>query len=254
MIFCCKISLQRATLIEKRLLTMSIIAYQTIKQLREAKSMSQEHVAQHIRLSRPSYAAVEMGLRDLTLTQLYSLAELLEVKATSLLSSPNYRIDKIDYYDYEKFKQLILACLKFGGDSRDGKITKTKLAKLVYLSDFVCFYRCKQPISGVTYKHIHQGPVADEYFRAIDDLFNVGLIAIKPSGTALMISPNEEGEIDMLRDKEISLIKEICLKWRDKSTTSIVEFTHQQCPWRDSEAGDLIAYETILSEDIQNLY
>lgn len=42
--------------------------------------------------------------------------------------------------NYEKYKQMILACIRNAGSKKDGRITKTKLAKLVYLADFAWFY------------------------------------------------------------------------------------------------------------------
>jgi transcriptional regulator with XRE-family HTH domain len=234
--------------------SMSVIAYIKIRQLREFNGLSQESVAKSIGLSRPTYAAVEQGEKDLTLTQLYALSMVLKVKASSLLGPSKNSIEANELYDYAKFKELILACLRFGGDTRDGRITKTKLAKLVYLADFNWFFENHTPMTGMVYRHIKQGPVADEYFRGVDELFNEGLIAINPSGGALMISLNEYSELNRLSRPEINLIKKICSKWRDRSTSAIVEFTHQQKPWRGSENFATIPYETILTEHATNLF
>lgn len=95
---------------------------------------------------------------------------------------------------------MILNAIQYGSDDRDHKITKTKLAKLVYLADFTWFYRNRESISGLTYRCIQRGPVADEYFRAIDELYEDQTITIEPSGTTLLISSREPASHDMLSD------------------------------------------------------
>jgi len=226
---------------------MQSIDFQKIKDLREKNGMSQAEVAAYIGMSRPTYASIEVGSNDLAVFQLLRLAEYLRVEPEDLI--PGLRAPE---NGYATFKQLILNCIKWGSDTGDHKITKTKLAKLVYLSDFNWFYKTRSAISGLNYRHIQRGPVADEYFRAIDELFEDQSITIEAKGASLLISSNELAPRDKLSDEQMSLIKDICEAWLPKSTAEIVEFTHQQAPWKTTLPGDLIPYETILSE--KNLY
>lgn len=226
---------------------MQSIDFLKIKDLREKNGLSQADVAINIGMSRPTYALVEIGSNDLTVHQLLRLAAYLRVEPEDLI--PGLRAPKDSY---ATFKQLILSCIKWGSDAGDHKITKTKLAKLVYLSDFNWFYITHAAISGLNYRHIQRGPVADEYFRAVDELFEDQSITIEAKGASLLISSNELAPRDKLSDDQVSLIKDICTVWLPKSTAEIVEFTHQQAPWKTTMPGDLIPYDTILSE--KNLY
>jgi hypothetical protein len=45
------------------------------------------------------------------------------------------------------------------------------LAKLCYLLDFAWYYYNLEPITGLEYKKFAQGPVPDEYFSTLDELF-----------------------------------------------------------------------------------
>jgi transcriptional regulator with XRE-family HTH domain len=229
---------------------MQAIDYKKIKDLREKDELSQSEVAAFIGVSRPTYALVELGKNDLTVMQLLRLAEYLKVEPEDLIPQLSTTGES-----YAKFKQLILNCIKYGSDSGDHKITKTKLAKLVYLADFNWFYGHSTSISGLTYRNIQRGPVADQYFRAIDEMFEEDRsIAIESRGTALLISSTEQVSRDKLTDQQVELIQQIGEKWRDKSTADIVNFTHGQRPWQQSKPGELIAYDSILQEASSNLF
>lgn len=233
-------------------LKTSVLAYGKFRLLRDKVGLNQGEVAERIGLSRPTYALVEQGDKELTVSQLYRLAELFQVDVDELVTG-SVR-PRTGLADYDKFKDVIMSCIRFGGDSQDGKITKTKLAKLVYLCDFGWYFFNKQPLTGMVYRRIQRGPVADEYFRAIDDLFEEQSIIIQPSGAALMISPNEVGPTSKLNLDETTFIQKVCEKWQGERTETIVNFTHNQFPWKNSAAGSFIPYEMILEEDPANVY
>lgn len=228
----------------------NIVASSKIKHLRESKGISQETAADKISVSRPFYALLEQGKREPTIGQLYKVASMLSVDISEITTG----IDtKASFIDYKKFKDLITTCIRLGADS-DGKITKTKLAKLVYLSDFAWYFHNGKSMTNAMYRCIPKGPVADDYFRAVDELYEEQAIAIEPKGQALMISAVESVNSKLMDANEIDLIQKICAKWQGRSTDDIVEFTHGQSPWKNSSAGTMIPYELILSEAEINLF
>lgn len=225
---------------------------QNIKSLREEKGISQQTIADTMMVSRPTYIAIENGRRDATIGELRSIAGSLGTTLEDLLFNVNHT--SIPTATYNKFKQLILNCLQYGSDPNDKKITKTKLAKLVYLADFAWYYKHSTPMSGMSYRRIHQGPVADAYFRVIDELFETGAISIEQSGLAMMIRANEPAPRSAINDDELELIKRICEIWQGKSTSEIVDFTHEQVPWKTVKAGDIVPYELIKQESPDHIY
>ena len=231
---------------------MYSVDHQKIRQLRRHNGLSQTSVADTLGLSRPSYALVEAGEKALTVSQFYELVDLLQLSPEELMSGAqslnDYKLDAV------KFRQVVTACIAYGADL-DGKITKTKLAKLVYLVDFAWFYHHKKPMTGALYRAIQRGPVADEYFRVIDQLFENQVIIIEPKGAALMISAiDRQEEFDRLNEKELSLIDKICARWKGKTTQDIVDFTHDQAPHKNTELGGLVAYKHILLESLDGVY
>lgn len=228
---------------------------QKIRRIREEKKLRQSEIAPKLGISRSSYIEIEKGQKELTLTQLKCLASILDLSLEELLLDTSQVAQKD--FNLEKYKHMVLNCLEHGGDKRDGKLTKTKLAKLVYLADFTWFYHNLMPMSGLAYRRIQQGPVPDQYFRVIDELFESGTITIdkKNNSNVWLIGLTEKkAPSNKLTKEEIELIKKVGKKWQDKNTQEIVDFTHKQLPWKICRTGELIPYELITQEEPQNVY
>ena len=154
----------------------------------------------------------------------------------------------------EKYRQMILTCIKYGSDE-DGKITKTKLAKLVYLADFIWYYLHLTPMSGMMYKKLKRGPVPDVYFRILEELEYDEIIACEPKGKSYLFSLIEKNILtdELTRDEE-KLISKIGESWQGKTTQEIVEFTHNQLPWKICHHGEIIPYCLITQEEPEATY
>ncbi len=229
---------------------MSTIATK-IKDLRIRRGLTQGEVADALGISRPTFVSIEDGKRELNISELNKLAGVLNISTGDLL----YDVAQIptDDFGLNKYKQIILNTLKYGTDS-DGKITKTKLAKLVYLSDFAWYYDHLVSMSGLQYRRIPQGPVPDAYFRVIEELYEDESIDVCCSGKAFMVKLNEQPDASELSKEELSLIKKIGKVWEGKKTKQIVDFTHDQLPWKICRPGEIIPYELITQEDPDHVY
>ena len=227
-----------------------------IAQARHARGLSQEQVASVLGVSRPTYISIETGKKELTLNQAEALSSILHISIDDIIGASDGTSVFSDVINStDKYKQIILNALQYGADKKDGKITKTKLAKLVYLADFIWYYENSRPMSGVTYRKLPRGPVADVYFRALDEMEEDGMILREPHGKAIMFSLVEkEAPTGKLSKNEISLIKKICKMWQNKSTEDIVNFTHEQLPWQICLDGEAIPYSLIFQEEPEKIY
>lgn len=218
---------------------------QFIKALRTKRGFSQKVIAEKLDISRPSYIAIEQGKRDLTMAEFEKLSSVFGVSFEEIESgeSPNY----------EKYKQMVLAFLRL-----DKKIPKTKLAKLMYLADAGWFYYHLQSMSGMQYRKIQYGPVADPYFRVIDDLYENGQIEIKQTKDgAMLISQTRAGAknaLSEIKSEESKLIKDIGRKWINRKTKEIVAFTHNQLPYLCANDNEIISLGLITQEDPHEYY
>ena len=228
---------------------MSKEIFKIIKKMRIARGFSQLEIAKKLGVSRTSYIAIEQGKRKLSLAEAQKIADIFGITLEEIESglTPNY----------EKYKEMILAYLR-DATPTDGKIPKTKLAKLLYLADFAWFYDHLQSMSGMAYRKIQYGPVPDVYFRVIDELFEAGKIEIENTEDgAMLISETgsaQRAELPTLNAEEKNLIKNIAKKWKNKRTQEIVAFTHGQLPYLVSHDNEIIPYEVITQENVEDLY
>lgn len=213
---------------------------------RKLSGLTQKVVAERLGISRQRYILVEKGERDLSTIELGVLSSLFGIEPEDFFRA---------VVDMPKFRQMYFACIKFATDKRGG-VPKTKLAKLLYLADFTHYYLELTPMSGVKYRRMEYGPVADVFFSLTDDLYQTGKINITPNERAQIISSStrESENFDRLSSEEIKLIKEICALWKDKHTEEIVNFTHEQLPWQVCRDGEFIPYELITQEEPDRVF
>ena len=222
---------------------------------RKARGLTQEQVADILCVSRPTYINIENGKKEPTLSQAEVLAGVFRLNLEDLLDTSDGVAGFTDSADaFNKFKQVLLNALKYGADE-DGKITKTKLAKLVYLTDFIWFYENSKPLTGVKYRKMPQGPVPYEYFRALDELEEGGVILRESKGQAIMLSLTEkQAPTGKLADDEIKMVKKVSEAWKGKPTVDIVNFTHEQLPWQICLDDEIIPYGLIFQEEPEKIY
>ena len=213
-----------------------------IEKIRSSHGLTQEQVAGVLGVSRATYISVTKGKRDLTTGELEKLSAYFNIPIVEFFDQPR---------NNEKFRQMYFYILRY---FKNG-IPKTKLAKLLYLADFSYFYDKLTPMSGVRYVRREYGPVADIFFELTEDLYDKGKIDIKPLENALMInSTTIEQEDGLLFDDEKELLDKICNFWKNRRTNEIVNFTHEQKPWKMCRDGEFIPYSLIIQEDPNHVY
>jgi len=216
-----------------------------IKTLRTKRGVSQFEIAKKLGISRSSYIAVEQGTRELSLGEFEKLSEILGISLEDL--------ERGELPNYEKYKQMILAFLRLNKD-----LTKTKLAKLLYLADFSWYYSHLESMSGMQYRKIQYGPVADTYFRLIDEMTTNGEITIaQTENGAMRITETRGGAkipLSEISADEMQLMQKIDHKWKGKKTAEIVKFSHQQMPFMFAEQNDIVSYDVFTQENPDEIY
>ncbi|MCB9812227.1 DUF4065 domain-containing protein [Candidatus Nomurabacteria bacterium] len=223
---------------------------QTIKNVREARGLTQDEVAKKLGMSRPTYIAVEKGSRELTVSEFDVLSGVLGVSMEEL------ELGMVA--NFEKYKQMILLYLR---DSGKAGIRRTKLAKLVYLADFAWFYYHLESMSGMLYRRLPYGPVPDMYFRALLELEEEGKITVttmddgdKVSYTYHESTSNKAQKFSAISNEEEELIHKISSHWKGKRGSELVNFTHNQLPWAICHENEIIPYSLITQEDPDNIF
>jgi transcriptional regulator with XRE-family HTH domain len=219
-----------------------------IKDIRKAYDLSQADIALAIGVkSRGTVIAIENGERPLTMTEAGKLADYLGLNILDFFSETT---------NVDKYRETLIETLKSYNDMAKKSLPKTFLAKLIYLIDFAWFYNELQSLTNAKYRRLQYGPVPDIYFRIVDEFVEDGTIKLEYGDRAqlLSIDGNRLKPNEFLTEREKSFINEVVDKWKDKTTTDIVEFTHRQYPWQICRPGEFIPYELITQEDPDNVY
>lgn len=223
-----------------------------LKSLREARTLSQAEVAQASNMSRASYVAVEKGTKELSLGEADSLTKLFGITLTDLVTvtAPNLKI----------YQEMMLYFIRQAKLSKT-TIKKTKLASLLYLADFSWYFTNDASLSGLAYRKINFGPVADEYFRLLEEMEQGGIINVKQiyRDDYHMYELEEtrassKKPFSLLSKKAQTHLNKIWTQWEKASTAEITHFVSQQIPSKESLASEVIKYELIKAEDSYNLY
>jgi uncharacterized phage-associated protein len=148
--------------------------------------------------------------------------------------------------DIQRFIDMVVF---FAGNCVE--LTKTKLNKLLFYSDFYHFKRTAQAISGVNYIAIQYGPVPDHY----DILFSEGQRQNKID-VRVTLWGDEDKEKHIFTPKgeyqfneeafipsELEVLKYVLESIGKKSTKEIIELSHKEKAWADNETQQaLISY------------
>ena len=215
-------------------------------ELRKRFGYSQSEVAEKLGVTRQTYTKLENDENQPTTKQLSILADFYGVPVEEFF----YGTQNI-----EKFKQMYLYILskfnKYG-------VQKTKLAKLLYLSDFRHFYENLESMSGVLYRCKTYGPLADPFLELTDEMLEKGEIRMeqlsKGANMISIISTTFNNDYNLLTIQEKKEIDEICEQWKDKNVEEIVNYTHRQKPWMACRENEIIPYTLILQEDPNHVY
>lgn len=230
---------------------MDIQLKDRIRKIREDKKLTQADVAGRLNVSRLTYISIENGDKKPTIDQIDTISAILGITTRDLLFPGDTDTHKVNL---TKYRQMCQACIQYGGSTIDSKITKTKLAKLLYLVDFSWFTKTGSPMSGLSYRALPRGPVADLFFQMTDEMFESGQVQIDSKGAALLFSNTEQPSYVNLSAEESAHIQKIAEKWRSADTQKIVDFTHSQSPWTSTAPGMEIPYELANQIPVDQLY
>ncbi|MBU1117834.1 helix-turn-helix domain-containing protein [Patescibacteria group bacterium] len=216
--------------------------------IRAKNRWTQAEMANFIGVSRPTYISLEKGEISITIDQLNKLADKIGCDPQDVLSQ--------EVVNEEKYREVLLETIRHGA-ATDGKITKTKLAKLIYLNDFSWYYQHLESMTGAKYRRLAQGPVPNIYFAKVEELITEGVLNLEIKNGSQMISLSRAGLMqkpNLLTIEEKNQIKKVSLKWFGKRTEEIVKFTHEQLPYKICSPGEVIPYELITQQEPEYVY
>jgi len=156
----------------------------------------------------------------------------------------HYSPDEFSGYrklDIEKFTNAILFfCI--------GGILKTKLNKLLFYADFKHYKDYSLSITGMRYARYPYGPVPDKYDYYFATLVDENAIGVSeefyPNGySGEQLTSLKNPDLSLFATSELKLLASVKEYFKDMTSTSISEFSHQEKGYINTPERQFISYE-----------
>jgi transcriptional regulator with XRE-family HTH domain len=235
---------------------------QRITALRKTKGLSQEDLAQQIKISRPSLAQIELGNRSVNILELQNLAMVLEFSLDDFMST-NFSVNdnvesvsekksieseeriSIPTLKSNKFKNVLLYILKKCAGKPN--VGETVLYKLLYFSDFNYYELYEEHLTGAKYRKLPYGPVPQKLDTIIKQMIESNQIErIKtPYFDKLQTRyiPLVNPDLKLINGAEKEVIDKVIEQMSDWSAAMISNYSHGDKPWKATNDNDEINYE-----------
>ncbi len=144
-----------------------------------------------------------------------------------------------------KLRELFLHVLKESGESR--ALTRTKMAKILWYSDFGAFRELGEPITGWTYIKERYGPMPDRMLQIERDLEAAGRVDIVTEGRATRYGMLDEPDLSDFTRDELAYVDKVLYLYRHAWASYLSERSHQESiGWQIAQHREAIPYQTDL--------
>lgn len=237
----------------------------TIKQLRDRANISQQDIADKVGIARATYAGLEGGRRDPSLTEIRNIAEFYQISPSDLINGVDSRVEEsVVPYKFdetvvdvepreidpqtnpEKLREVLLYVLEKVGAKPN--VGETVLYKLLYFIDFDYYEKYGKSITGLTYVRNHFGPTPTRSFASVvDGMRQKGELDIVEtpyfSHRQRKYLPTVKSDLHSLSANELDHINDELIRLADKSATELTELSHKDTPWLASKDKEVIDYQ-----------
>ncbi|MGB1449467.1 MAG: type II toxin-antitoxin system antitoxin SocA domain-containing protein [Flavobacteriaceae bacterium] len=230
-----------------------------IAYLRKEHKLSQEELAQQLRLARTTLALIETNKRKITIEELQkfaayftlSLDELVDEQFPNTLppalpkgKSTSIRMH-IPALSLSKMEQVVLYVLQQCAGKPN--VGETALYKLLYFSDFNYYEQYEDHLSGASYKKLQHGPVPKELKALLMQMQEEGKIELLKTNyfgyAQTRYFPLITPDLRQLKASETTTIDQVIQHLAHFTASELSDYSHQDIPWKATKIGEDIDYE-----------
>lgn len=141
-------------------------------------------------------------------------------------------------FNIKKVANLVVLLIE-----RTGRMTKTKLNKLLFYCDFMYFRDETVSITGLTYAKLPFGPVPDKYEALYSIIEQMGYIKDDYFDNNRNYYVAEKNFNDIyFSDDEMESINKIIDELGDFNAKKLTELSHKERGWKETEVSKIIPY------------
>ena len=242
-----------------------------LKKLRQKNNVSQEFLAEKIGVSRPTYAQIESGARDMSVKEAQKLARFFGLSLEDFLADggglePKVKLEKsikktklkkqkqkmrisVPQEKVEKFKETLLYILERIGARPN--IGEAVVCKLMYFIDFDYYEKFEEQLIGAKYIKNHFGPTPVAFSEIIAQMEQNGDLThvVKKyfQHDQKKYLPRRSADLSNFSAQEKELIDWEIERFKDFNATKMRDYSHKDVPWIGANDLQPINYEAVFS-------
>jgi transcriptional regulator with XRE-family HTH domain len=242
-----------------------------LKDIRERLDISQDILAKRLEIPRPAISQIERGERTVTADELIKLSSVFHVPIDTILDlkkepevilvadedtiesrskqkdvKPQIRINVPQKF-LDKFKEVLLYILDRVGSKPN--IGETVIYKLLYFIDFNYYEKYEEQLIGARYQKNHFGPTPIEFAKISERMMKDGDIEKMKSKyfdyPQTKYLPVRKPNLSKLTATELEVIEDVLKRLSDMNAQQISDYSHGDVPWKTTEDGKVIEYESV---------
>ena len=239
-----------------------------LKKLRQEQDISQEFLAEKIGVSRPTYAQIENGARDMSVKEAQKLARFFGLSLENFLAGKKIPESKVELEKpkkikiqkpeprisvpqekVEKFKEVLLYILEQIGARPN--IGEAVVCKIMYFVDFDYYEKFEEQLMGAKYIKNHFGPTPVAFPEVIaqmeqnGDLTHVTKKYFQHNQKKYL--PLRSADLSSFSAQEKELIDWEIERFKDFNATKMRDYSHKDVPWIGTDDLQPINYEAVFS-------
>jgi hypothetical protein len=152
----------------------------------------------------------------------------------------------------ERFRELLLyVSQKCANDVRFGA---TKLNKILFFSDVVCYAHYGQPLTGMEYQRLQNGPAPKRLIPIRKQMQDEGILGLQEiplrNGNIQYRTVNlRPPNLDIFSAKEIALVDAVIEALADNTAQDVSDLSHKMIGWKLARDKEVIPYSTVFLSD-----
>lgn len=122
-----------------------------------------------------------------------------------------------------------------------GGVFVTKMNKLLFYTDFLCYRRKGYGLTGLEYAALPYGPVPENWGRVYDSIPDIRMDEYVFPDMMSGIELNSEAEPDMtvFDETEVCVLKDVAERFKDTKAGEISQISHKERGWMDNHEGKM---------------
>lgn len=209
---------------------------------RTKKKITQADAAEFSHMAKSTYSLIELGERDISVTQLMRLAELYNVSINGLINEGGW---SDGLAKFEAYSEALLVTISLYVKYTGKPIKKNKLMVTMCLADLVSNANYGRTITGQDYRKTSCGAVPDAFFNVMTMLDDGGYISVVADNRECYLWSTESNIAQHMSNHNRASIEKIVAESACRGMLDLAGVIKSQTLWSQCPDYDILCMDDI---------